>query len=115
MFSRTLLSRFLVAVLAGSLFGAAGLLHASMMAAPTAQMSVAGPASGSRASRHSQAAAGSAATPSEISDARAKGMVWVNTKSRTYHTGGRYYGKTKHGRFMTLSDARKAGYKASKR
>ena len=53
-------------------------------------------------------------TSSEIASAKAKGLVWVNTKSRTYHTGGRYYGKTKHGRFMSLDDAKKAGYRASK-
>ncbi len=55
------------------------------------------------------------ATASQIADAKAKGMVWVNTKSRVYHTGGRYYGKTRHGQFMTLADAKKNGYKPSKR
>jgi hypothetical protein len=42
-------------------------------------------------------------------------MVWVNTESGVYHTGGKYYGTTKHGKFMSLADAQKAGYKASKR
>lgn len=54
-------------------------------------------------------------TSAEIAQARAKGLVWVNTRSHVYHTGGRYYGKTKQGRFMSLADARKAGYRAAKR
>ena len=43
------------------------------------------------------------------------GMVWVNTISNVYHkAGSRWYGKTKEGKWMTESDARKAGYKAAK-
>lgn len=60
-------------------------------------------------------AAASNATPSEIANAKAKGLVWVNTKSRVYHTGGRYYGKTRHGQFMSLADAKRNGYKAARR
>lgn len=38
-------------------------------------------------------------------------VVWVNTASRVYHLpGSRWYGKTKHGKYMTEEDARKAGY-----
>jgi hypothetical protein len=55
-----------------------------------------------------------AATDAEIADAKAKGMVWVNTGSGKYHKGGEWYGKTKQGKFMTEADAQKAGYKASK-
>jgi hypothetical protein len=40
-------------------------------------------------------------------------MVWVNTSSGVYHKSGRWYGKTKEGKFMTESDAVKAGYKAA--
>lgn len=40
------------------------------------------------------------------------GMVWANTQSKVYHKeGGRYYGKTKNGQWMTEEDAIKAGYK----
>ena len=44
-----------------------------------------------------------------------KGMVWVNTKSGVFHfEGDRWYGKTKEGKFMTESEALKAGYHAAK-
>jgi DNA uptake protein ComE-like DNA-binding protein len=44
-----------------------------------------------------------------------KGMVWVNLESKVYHKeGSRWYGKTKSGKYMTESDAIKAGYRAAK-
>jgi hypothetical protein len=55
-----------------------------------------------------------APTEQEIADAKAKGMVWVNTSSKVYHKEGEFYGKTKHGKFMTEDEAKKAGYKAAK-
>ncbi len=43
------------------------------------------------------------------------GMVWVNTETKVYHReGDPWYGKTKHGKYMTESDAIQAGYRASK-
>ena len=43
------------------------------------------------------------------------GMVWVNLDSGVYHReGDRWYGKTKHGKYMSEADAEKAGYRASK-
>ena len=43
------------------------------------------------------------------------GMVWVNTDSGVYHReGDRWYGKTKHGKYMSEGDATKAGYRAAK-
>jgi hypothetical protein len=53
-------------------------------------------------------------TDAEIADAKAKGMVWVNTSSKVYHKDGEFYGKTKKGKFMTEADAQKAGYKPAK-
>ena len=41
-------------------------------------------------------------------------MVWVNTGSGVYHKSGRYYGKTKEGKFLSEADAKKAGYRESK-
>jgi hypothetical protein len=50
------------------------------------------------------------ATPAQIADAKAKGMVWVNTSTKVYHkSGDKYYGATKAGEFMTEADAQKAG------
>lgn len=60
------------------------------------------------------AAAAPAPTPEEIADAKAKGMVWVNTSTKVYHKEGAFYGTTKKGKFMTEDDAKKAGYKAAK-
>jgi hypothetical protein len=43
------------------------------------------------------------------------GMVWVNLDTKVYHVeGDRYYGKTKNGKYMTLGDAQKAGYRGAK-
>jgi hypothetical protein len=43
-------------------------------------------------------------------------MVWVNTETKVYHReGDRWYGKTKHGKYMTEPDATAAGYRASRR
>ena len=50
----------------------------------------------------------------EIADAKAKGMVWVNLASGVYHKEGKFYGKTKRGKFMSEDDAKKAGYREAK-
>ena len=60
------------------------------------------------------AAAMPAPTAQEIADAQAKGMVWVNSSTKVYHKSGAYYGTTKHGKFMTEDDAKKAGYREAK-
>lgn len=55
-----------------------------------------------------------AVSESEISAAKADGKVWVNTESGVYHKGGKWYGATKQGKFMTEQEAKQAGYRASK-
>ena len=52
---------------------------------------------------------------SDIAAAKASGKVWVNLDTGIYHKGGRWYGKTKNGKFMSVDEASKAGYKAAKR
>jgi hypothetical protein len=55
------------------------------------------------------------ASAQEIAAAKASGKVWVNTESGVYHKSGRWYGKTKTGKFMTESEAKAAGYKEAHR
>ena len=53
-------------------------------------------------------------TAAEISDAKAKSLVWVNLGSGVYHmSNGEFYGKTKRGKFMSEADAKKAGYRVA--
>lgn len=54
-------------------------------------------------------------TLSEISDAEARNLVWVNLNTRAYYiVGSRLYGRTGNGKFMTEAAARKAGYRQAK-
>ena len=72
---------------------------------------------GTSASDQTKNAKPQSRTPSaaDIAAAKASGKVWVNVDSGIYHKGGRWYGKTKNGKFMTADEAKKAGYKAAKR
>jgi DNA uptake protein ComE-like DNA-binding protein len=60
----------------------------------------------------------SSSAPAAIAPAQpppSKGMVWVNTETKVYHReGDRWYGNTKHGKYMAEADALAAGYHASK-
>jgi len=73
--------------------------------------------SGEQSSKKARAPTSSEAMPSdsEIAAAKSSHKVWVNLDSGIYHKSGRWYGKTKNGKFMTESEAKAAGYKESKR
>jgi hypothetical protein len=87
----------------------------SKMTLITAAMFAAFFLSGTVAARADTAPAAKSAASSaqDIADAKSKGLVWVNTNTKVYHKSGQFYGKTKHGKFMTEVDAQKAGYKAA--
>ncbi len=81
-------------------------------AAPAVAVPAATPPPAAPAAR-SAAPAASAAAPAQ--QPPTKGMVWVNTETKVYHReGDRWYGNTKHGKYMTEADAIAAGYHASK-
>jgi hypothetical protein len=73
------------------------------------------PATSSTPKKTASKEATSAASDPQIAAAKTNGMVWVNTDSGVYHKGGRWYGKTKQGKFMTEAEAKAAGYKASEK
>jgi len=71
-------------------------------------------AKGTKATGTKAAETTPAPSDKEIADAKAKGMVWVNLGSGVYHKEGKFYGKTKRGKFMSEDDAKKAGYHEAK-
>jgi len=72
-------------------------------------------AAGAAPSKASSAKNSSTISDSEIAAAKASHKVWVNLETGIYHKGGRWYGKTKNGKFMTADEAKKAGYKPARR
>jgi hypothetical protein len=89
-------------------------MASSASANPQASSPQSSSASAAPAAKPSPSTA-AAVSASDIADAKANHKVWVNLDTGIYHKGGRWYGKTKNGKFMTEDDANKAGYKAAKR
>ncbi len=92
----------------------------SSAAAPSSSASPSAPtASQSRKNAPAPASPSSMATDTSTSQTAQQppqpGMVWANLDTKVYHMPGRrWYGKTKHGQFMTEEDAVKAGFRPSK-
>jgi hypothetical protein len=80
------------------------------------------PASTKPAPAPTGSATSGTATPPSVTPAKPQapsangaGVVWINTDTGVYHKQGtRWYGKTKHGKYMLETDAIKAGYKPAK-
>lgn len=100
------MNRFVTLLAAALMFCAA----AFPQAAPKKADTKAPPA----AAKTAPAPAADAPTDKQIADAKAKGLVWMNTDSKVYHKDGQFYGKTKEGKFMTEADAQKQGGRAAK-
>ncbi len=84
----------------------------SKSTAPVAQSAPANAPVPSKVSRSSAPA--NNASDAQIAAAQRAGQVWVNTNSGVYHKSGRYFGKTKEGKFMREDEAKKAGYREAK-
>jgi hypothetical protein len=101
-------SKALVGLLVFSLFM---VTSASAVTFPTGSPS----SQAASASEKSKTSTSTSPSAADIAAAKASGKVWVNLDSGVYHKAGRWYGKTKNGKFMTVDEAKKAGYKAAKR
>lgn len=92
--------------------GSAAKAPARSAAAPEAPPSSSASSGSTAKETGRKTAESSAGTPQQPP---VKGMVWVNTETKVFHReGDRWYGNTKHGKFMTEADAIKAGYRESK-
>ncbi len=62
-----------------------------------------------------QRRAPSSSSSSEYQAPPSSGMVWVNLDTKIFHReGDRWYGRTKHGKYMSEADALNSGYRLSR-
>jgi len=83
---------------------------------PTIKYNAPPPAASAPASTPSAPTVSTPTVGKPTAQAPGPGMVWVNTSTKVFHKeGSKFYGNTKHGKYMSEADAIKAGFRESKR